>query len=312
MHLEWIKKIGFKAKHNAFVDLCEFNGDFYCCYREAKNHVSGDGNICILSLNQQGDILTTNRIQIGQTDLRDPKLSISPKGQLLLIAYARKNDQNNRTTVRENLSWFSTDGKSWSSSKPFGDRGWWLWRLTWHNHQAFGFGYNKRQHAIHLYSGDPRRSFHQHKPYALGLQSHQKGYPNESDILFFENQAYALVRRDADTFSAQLGHSKFPFKNWRWTDLGRYIGGPAMLKLDKHFALVAGRIVKKSKLVTALLKLNLYTGQLQELLILPSKGDNSYPGLIMKNQHLWVSYYSSHQDNKSCIYLAKIALNCLF
>ena len=85
-----------------------------------------------------------------------------------------------------------------------------------------------------------------------------------------------------------------------------------MLKLDKHFALVAGRIVKKSKLVTALLKLNFYTGQLQELLILPSKGDNSYPGLIMKNQHLWVSYYSSHQDNKSCIYLAKIALNCLF
>lgn len=311
MYIEWIKKIGYKARHNAFVDLCEFNGKFYCCYREAKNHVSGDGTICILSLNNLGEILSTNRILINQTDLRDPKLSINPKGQLLLIAYARKNDQNNRTIDRENLSWLSTDGISWSSSKRFGDSGWWLWRLTWHKDQAFGFAYNKNQNAIHLYSGDPRRSFHQHQPYALSLEKHQKGYPNESDLLFIGKQAYALVRRDADTFSAQLGHSSYPFKKWVWTDLGQYIGGPAMLKLDDNYALVTGRIIKNAKLVTALLKMNLFTGALQELMILPSSGDNSYPGLVIKNQTLWISYYSSHQDNKSCIYMAKIDISSL-
>lgn len=309
MYLKWIKKVGFKAKHNAFVDLCEFNGEFYCCYREAKNHISGDGKICILRLDERGQILATSRIQLNQTDLRDPKLSITAKGHLLLIAYARENKSNNHTIGRENLSWISRDGNSWSSSKRFGDSGWWLWRLSWFQGQAFGFAYNKNQNAIHLYSGDPRRSFHQHQPWVLSLSTHQKGYPNESDLLFVENQAFALVRRDADTFSAQLGHSKFPFRQWQWTDLGCYIGGPAMLKLNKDFALVAGRIVKHTQIVTALLKMNLHTGQLQELMILPSAGDNSYPGLVLKNQQLWISYYSSHEDNKSCVYLAKVDIS---
>ena len=62
--------------------------------------------------------------------------------------------------------------------------------------------------------------------------------------------------------------------------------------------------------------MNLSNGDLQELLILPSAGDNSYPGLVLKKRvleedTLYVSYYSSHEDNKSCVYLAEINLNSL-
>lgn len=311
MRINWIKKVGNKAQHNAFVDLCEFKQQLFCCYREAKNHVSADGVIRILTLDIAGNILRSNRIAIPQTDLRDPKITVTPDGNLLLITYARQTSSNNQTIGTRNLTWLSQTGHSWSAAREFADRGWWLWRVRWHKSQAYGFAYNRGQNSIHLYSGDPRRSFHQHQPFALSLDKHKKGYPNESDLIFNNNKAYALVRRDADSYSAQLGQSTYPYKKWRWIDLERYIGGPVMLRLDDIFALVAGRIVKHGRLVTGLLKMNLSNGDLQELLILPSAGDNSYPGLVLKEGMLYVSYYSSHEDNKSSVYLAEINIESL-
>lgn len=311
MQLNWLKKIAHKAKHNGFVDLCEFKQQLFCCFREAQNHISADGTIRILSLDFEGNILYANRIAIPETDLRDPKITVTADGHLLLIAYARQTSSNNQTIGSRNLTWVSQTGHSWSTAKAFADRGCWLWRVRWHRGQAFGFAYNRNQNAIHLYSGNPRRSFHLLQSSALCLDKHKKGYPNESDLIFNNNQAYALVRRDADSYSAQLGHSTFPFRKWRWIDLGRYIGGPVMLSLTEDFALVAGRIVKHGRLVTGLLKMNISNGELQELLILPSAGDNSYPGLVVKEGMLYISYYSSHEDHKSCIYLAQVDIRFL-
>ncbi|WP_339726261.1 hypothetical protein [uncultured Paraglaciecola sp.] len=311
MCINWIKKVGNRAAHNAFVDLCEFKQQLFVCYREAENHLSADGIIRILTLDFQGQILYSSQIAIPKMDLRDPKLTLTPDGQLLLIAFARHTSIQNKTIGTRNLTWLSQTGQSWSTAKEFAARNWWLWRVRWHKDLAYGFAYNKKQNAIDFYSGNPRRSFHLHQPYVLSLHKHQLGYPNESDLIFDNNKAYALVRRDADSYTAQLGLSQFPFKKWRWIDLGRYIGGPTMLRLDENFALVAGRIVKQGRLVTGLLKMNLDNGELQELLILPSAGDNSYPGLVLKNDCLYISYYSSHEDNKSGVYLANINIHLL-
>jgi hypothetical protein len=311
MQINWLKKIGNKADHNAFVDLVEFNHQLYCCYREAENHISAQGRVCILTLNKNGEVCAVNRLQMTNVDLRDPKLSITPDGQLLLIADARQTDKNNRTLSARNLCWVSQTGQSWSSHQEFAERGWWLWRVRWQKNIAYGFAYNKNQNTIHLYSGDPKRSFHRHQPNAFSLQKHNKGYPNESDLLFDGDKAYAIIRRDADSYSAQLGKSRYPYKKWQWIDLGQYIGGPAMLKITSNTAVVAGRIINKGKLVTGLMQLDLFTGKLIELGVLPSAGDNSYPGLVLDKQILYVSYYSSHQDNKSCVYLAQLDLNSL-
>ena len=47
--------------------------------------------------------------------------------------------------------------------------------------------------------------------------------------------------------------------------------------------------------------------KLTPLLVLPSGGDTSYPGLVWHDDLLWVSYYSSHEDHTS-IYLARVRL----
>ncbi len=48
-------------------------------------------------------------------------------------------------------------------------------------------------------------------------------------------------------------------------------------------------------------------GQFTPAITLPSGGDTSYPGLLVHEGRLWVSYYSSH-EGKTSIYLARIPL----
>jgi hypothetical protein len=308
MKLEWLSAVSTLGSHNAFTDLCWFNNFLFCCYRQAGNHVSDDGKIRITKLNLNGQVLANSILRLTNYDLREPKLSDTPDGKLLLIAHARAINQQRTYKPSKNMCWVSGDGHSWSSANAFARDNWWLWRVRWQASQAYGFAYNREENSIDLYQGDPRRTFQQQAIGALSLQKHQLAYPNESDLVFQGNQCFAIVRRDADSYTAQLGHSRFPYKNWRWIYLKFYLGGPVMQLLHDNLAIAAGRVVHNNKLVTAVFTLQLSTGKVLQKLFLPSAGDNSYPGLVIKDSDLYLSYYSSHIDNKSQVYLAKISL----
>ena len=68
--------------------------------------------------------------------------------------------------------------------------------------------------------------------------------------------------------------------------------------------LLAGIRLYQPKPRTALAWVDPTTGKLTECLALPSGGDTSYPGLVLHDGTLWVSYYSSH-EGKTAIYLAR-------
>lgn len=298
-----------KANHNAFTDLCLFKHRLFCCFREATDHISGDGVVRILILDKQYQPIYWQILRIKDADLRDPKLSVTSDGKLLLLAYARYRDNSNRTTQTKPFCWFSTDGYSWSSPTALTVKHGWLWRVCPHKDFTLGFAYKRGQDSLSLYKGNPLRAFHCIKPNALSKKQHGLGYPNESDIIFdSRDNAYALVRRDAGTGSAQLGYAKPPYTQWKWTDLKHYIGGPALIKLNDEHAIAGGRLWTVSGPKMALYTLNLKEAKMTPVLVLPSQGDSSYPGLVLEQNKLLVGYYSSHIDNKSSIYLAEIDL----
>jgi hypothetical protein len=156
----------------------------------------------------------------------------------------------------------------------------------------------------------------------FSLAQHGKGYPNESDLWFDEkDNMHVILRRDADTFSAQYGVSKAPYTNWKWQDLKYYVGGPVAISVDDEDTkkrLVAGRSFTQAGLKTTLWELQHTTNKnvtksattnarLSPLMHLPSAGDNSYPGIVEKDDMLWMLYYSSHIDNETRVYLSKIS-----
>jgi len=89
--------------------------------------------------------------------------------------------------------------------------------------------------------------------------------------------------------------------------LDRKLGGPDMMLLENGQILCATREYLTSEQKTILLKVDL-NGSTTKLLTLPSGGDCSYPGLLLKENTLLASYYSSHEE-KTAIYLARIAYN---
>ncbi|MCY7294540.1 hypothetical protein [Alteromonas sp. a30] len=312
MQINWLKTLWQNAKHNAFTDLCCYNNQLFCTFREATNHVSGDGIIRILTLNQSGVILWQERIAVPNADLRDPKLCIAANGELMLIAYARFPDAQNRTHWSRSLVWRSNTGKSWSQAQYFGPTYWWLWRLRWHQGQSYGLAYNRVEQSLDLYKGVPGRTYELLKKSVLGLATHGLGYPNESDLFFEENgDAFAIVRRDADTFTAQLGRAKSPYTQWRWQDLNTYIGSPVFYERDDDSFFIAGREWLNRQPKTTLVVMQKSTGKILDRLLLPSAGDNAYPGLAKfqrTDDTLYLSYYSAHENQRCQIYLAQIAL----
>ncbi|WP_206484153.1 hypothetical protein [Thalassotalea sp. G2M2-11] len=295
-----------KGAHNAFTDLCEYNGQYFCCFRQAQKHVSSDGIIQVLVSDNLTDWRLSSTVRENNFDLRDPKLSVTPSGKLGLL-YGKVQRNKHKTTFLQSAFCQSTNGITWSASKLIAKQSQWLWRLSWHQGQAYGISYGEQKTM--LYKGQPNGTLDCIDDNLFSKQRYGKGYPNESDIVFLpDNSALAILRRDADTCTAQLGRSKYPYTQWQWFDLKQYIGGPALIRYNDQ-VIVAGRSFSSAHgCKTCLWQVNLQNNQVEKLLTLPSTGDTSYPGLLIKDTQLIVSYYSEHQANKSSIFLAKVQL----
>jgi hypothetical protein len=297
-----IQKIWCQAQHNAFTDLIRFHDSWFCVFREGSDHISPDGRIRILrSVDgknwQEGSVLSMPGL-----DLRDPKISVTPDGVLMINAAAAY--ELSSPIRHQSFVWFSENGIQWTFPEKIGPPNFWLWRITWHQNIAYSIGYSTTEPLVtRLYSSQDGITFG-----TLVDQFFLEDFPNEAALAFSDNgTAVCLLRRDRGRATAQLGLASFPFTDWSWKDLGLRIGGPQLLCLSDGRIVAAVRRYGKSPW-TSLNRLDLEEGALSEFLALPSGGDNSYAGLNWHENILWVSYYSSH-EGKASVYVARVMLS---
>jgi hypothetical protein len=294
-----VRKIWDQASHNAFTDLIRFRDSWWCTFREGQGHVSPDGALRVLTSTDGRTWQSTARLESAKADLRDPKLSLTPSGQLMITAAAAWHAPN--PASHQTMVWFSTDGRVWSQPASIGDPGMWLWRTTWNRGVAYNVGYSCQQDQfVRLYHSQNGRRFE-----VLVDRLFTEGYPNETSLRFADDgRIWCLLRRDGDPATAQLGTAVEPYTHWQWKDLAIRIGGPHWIRLPDGRQVAAVRLYD-GRVRTSLCWLDLEEGTLREFLALPSGGDTSYAGLVWHEELLWVSYYSSH-EGKTSIYLAKV------
>lgn len=298
------RRIWNKAPHNAFTDLLRYRDRWYCVFREGRAHVSPDGALRVITSSDGAKWESLAIIRSDKYDLRDAKLTVTPDDQLMLNGAGMIADADVRYYSQV---WFSSDaGKSWDNGRQIGDPGFWLWRAQWHKGFAYSFGYSterdRTQRKLRLYRSRDGHQFETHVKQATAPAG-----CGEDRILFLKDgRAICLLRHETGDKIAQLGSSKHPYTEWTWRDLNARIGGPNMIELPD------GRILAVTRLYnggarTSLSWLDVKNAKLTEVLKLPSGGDTSYPGLVLQNGVLWVSYYSSH-EGRSSIYLAKVRM----
>lgn len=296
-----VRKIWDRAPHNAFTDLIRFRDRWLCVFREGEGHVSPDGAVRVISSMDGKDWRSDAVITSANADLRDPKICVTPKGELMLSAAGALHQP--AKNKHQTFAWFSRDGIQWGDPVEIGEPNLWLWRITWNKEAAYGVGYDTSgERFVRLYRSEDGRRFD-----TLVPDLFHAGYPNESSIVFIpDGTALCLLRRDGQPGPGLLGSAKPPYREWTWKDLAHRIGGPHMLRLPD------GRFVAVTRLYdggarTSLSWIDPVKGQLEECLKLPSGGDNSYAGIAWHNERLWISYYSSH-EGKTSIYLAEVKL----
>jgi hypothetical protein len=299
-----VRKIWDKAPHNALTDLIRFEGWWYCAFREGESHVSYDGRIRVIRSEDGEQWSSVALLEWMEGDLRDPKFSVSPSGELMLNGAVRFPTPVDGNTL-QSVTWFSRDGENWS--QPFASpdgRGTWRWSVTWHKGVAYSFGYGGKDQAGCLYRSTDGKTWEVLKE---KVYPDARSFGNETSLVFLDNDdAYCLLRRDKGSCSALLGVAHPPYTQWTWSDLARRIGGPKMIAFDKDCFLAAVRLYEGEE-HTSLCWIEPRKGQLTESLELPSGGDTSYAGLVFKDGLLWISYYSSHED-RTAVYLAKVSL----
>lgn len=314
-----VKKIWDAGKHNAFTDLIRFGDRWYCTFREGDAHVGGDGKLRVLSSADGAKWESVALLGEKGIDLRDPKLSITADGRLMIVAGGSVYE-GKKLLGRQPRVAFSKDGKEWTPTKRVLADGDWLWRVTWHDGKCYGISYNAAQRdtkdakdASATGKVEPGPAEWKLKlwvssdgeKYDLVTHLDVPGHPNETTLRFNSSgEMVSLVRREGGNKQGWVGTSKAPFKEWSWKELPARVGGPNFLFVPDGPTIAATRLYD-DKVRTSLCLLDPKGGKLDETLKLSSGGDTSYAGLVWHEGLLWMSYYSSH-EGKSAIYLAKI------
>ncbi len=293
-----VQKIWDKAPHNAFTDLVFYKDKWWCVFREGENHVSSDGAIRIINSADAVSWESAALIKSPDEDLRDAKLVITPHGDFMLSGAGALHKPNPYT--HQSYVWFSKDGINWSEKTAVADPNFWLWRITWHKKICYGIGYDcGGKNHIRLYKSYDGKKFD-----ILVDNLKQDKLPNESSIIFNGDTALCFLRREEG--NRLFGISKPPYKKWIWKDNGMCIGGPHMLQIPDGRIIAVVRLYD-GKVRTSVCQLNQDTGELKELLKLPSGVDTSYAGLVWHKDLLYISYYSSH-EGKPAIYFASVQI----
>lgn len=307
------KMIGDKSKHNAFTDLIRWENLWYVCYRGADGHVGGNGEIHILASYDGLTWSPVATVKEDGIDLRDPKFGITKENRLILFM-GGSTYQGTQLMGRQPRVTTSTDGRNWLPPQKFLNTGDWMWRATWHESEQkfYGTVYNthpntpgpkeEAEWSLKLYSSLDGKVWQLAAPWTID------GRPNEATVRMLPSgDMLALVRREAGDRKGWFGKASAPYREWTWQPLAVPLGGPNFVVLPD------GRVIGGSRGFGAtpgphMVIFEIKDGQYVPLIELPSGGDCSYPGMVFHEGHLYVSYYSSHEEGKSKIYFAKLAL----
>ncbi len=301
----------------AFTDLINYNGNLYVAFREGNGHTTRSkdpfyGQARIMKSTNKGKTWQSVALikECGK-DLRDPKLSIMPDGRLMVNMGCTWNHDGNIYRRQPHVA-FSKDGENWTQALPclltgkdvsYMD---WLWRVVWHKGVAYSVSYQRGINKLILFKSTDGIIWEQ-----LTLLK-TEGFANETAIQFDGDEMILLVREEKhkDFGLSHLGKALPPYTDWQWINTDLRLGGPCFLIMPDGNYLVGSRDYQESQLGCALFSMT-PEGKTKRLYRFEAGKDCSYTGLVMENETLYVSYYSSHDGGIGNIYFQTLPVEPL-
>lgn len=169
----------------------------------------------------------------------------------------------------------------------------WLWDVSWIDGIAYGYIY--APYFAFVKSSDGIN-------YKLVDKPAIDNSPTEASVVKLKDKFFSVVRRKQNAY---VGISN-DGDQWQWKDGGIRIGCPKLFTYKDNVYTV-GRAYNGKMNCTALFKVDQTSGKLVMLLELSSDMDSAYPGAVVKDGILYISYYQGDLM-KSSIYFSRIKL----
>jgi hypothetical protein len=273
MHAHVVETVCLAAdgQHNAFTDLCQWRGEWFCAYRTAQSHgITPPGHLVVCTAARLqtdgalGDWKTTGFFTYRDgarpcADLRDPKLIPSDEALYLLCgAYlphpAHQHFQglsaHPADNILQTMLTYTTDGKTWAPLTPILRPNYWGWSVVAGEHAYYLATYHTGRatetSSIVLWTGHALLNL---TPFATiydgaNLAKDGETYeyadwtPSEPVLYCPTPDTLACCVRTEGTMA--LGVSRAPFQQWRWHTTTRALHPSAVLG-TKHGWLLAAR-----------------------------------------------------------------------
>lgn len=309
------RKIYDNHSYCAFTSLVKFQDKYYCTFREAsRHHIQFNdpatwGRIVLLESTDAKEWNKVAEFSQDSTDMRDPKVKVTPDGKRLMLLYHKHRIYSNKQTGGHSVVRLF-DGSGFSAEeqrikvKGYENERLILWNVTIYKKKIQGFVSGTKFMYVTSKDGVNFEALSDLTDWARDNQG-----MNESNVAFIGRKAYAVVRSTVD--QGYLGESRYPFKKWKWKKMNISLGGPNLYKLNNSTLLLGsrdyGRDNNRGKTAIYELTKN-HWNEAEKNVILESTNDSSYPCFIeIDKKHLLVSYYSGEATHSN-IYISELVI----
>ncbi len=307
------KKIYDAAPHCAYPDVAYFRDKLFIAFREGDaapgTQPTDHGKIRILSTTDGEYWEPIGLIEMKGMDLRDPKISVTPKNKLLILMGGAKYEDGKISEFKTYYSLSDAMGKKFSIPEPLefdaktGDGFKRLWRMTWHDKTGYGV----------VYSMDENGETGQSKAWLIKTgknieiepitELNTGGAPSKAAIVFGpRDEMMMLVRRDGDV--GVMGKSKPPYTEWHWTVLSFSFTAPEFELVPINKVVIGSGMKDENGSHIAIL-LGKEDLKFREIIPLTSSEETGYPGMVSIGGFIWMTFHSGKKGHPA-IYFTRI------
>jgi len=313
MKIEWIRKVMADGKHNAFTGLAYFQNKYYLAYRKAVGHMTDDAYQIIMTSTNAKDWTIAHKkyfeYEKGRVyDYRDSFFLVLDD-KLLLYSFATLVQNGSRCKTHSFVQEINSESSEWPSPKLI-QQGCAIWKPIKYGNDFYATGYFKKEnYQIYLYHSHDGFTWHKKSYIAAGSETSLYA-PDETTLI-------AFVRTETAPYYMEIYTSAKPFDKWnKIYESSIIIQSPHVLNINGEIYLLGRErpdylsTADFSKPSFAKHRTKIWrfaNNTLKEVLELPSKGDNAYPGTaIMPDGTLLMSYYSQHETDEGTTWTDKM------
>lgn len=301
-----VRKIWSNEYSNTCGDILYFKGDYYCSFQQGFDHAwDSDGKVRIIKSKDKKNWESIVLLEKQGYDLRNPKLSITPDGRIMVIMGGSV--YKNRTLMSRltHVSFSNMSGEKFSYpqfvniDEKIRTKMDWIWRVSWYNKTGYGV-VSQLPGKISLLKTVDGINYDLIKDFEDVIEE-----PDEATVKVMPDGEMIMMVRCA-TGGGLWGRSQPPYEEWSWVDSGIRFGEHDFAALNDSL-FIAGIKVYGGSTYTGLFLVS-GDGKFRKILRLPSGGDNGCLGFVVVKDKIYMAYYSSHEGNSS-IYWTELSLS---